>query len=60
MEHDEFAVRHGLQQCLELRLQHVDVAKSSDSLRKVRDLWQGVHILLDFARDVGIKDALVL
>jgi len=60
VEHDEFAVRHGLLQCLQLCLQHIDMPKGGDGLGEVRDLGQGVHVLFDLAHNVRVEDALIL
>jgi len=60
VEHDEFAIRHGLHQRLQLCLQHIDMPQGGDGLREVRDLGQSVHVLFDLAHNVGIEDALIL
>jgi len=58
VQHDEFAVGHGFAESLQLCLEHVDVGQGGDSLSKVRDLGESIHVVLDLADDVGIKDSL--
>ena len=58
VEHDEFAVCHGLAESLQFRLKHIEVAQGSDSLGEGCDLGEGIHVVFDLADDLWIEDAL--
>ena len=57
---DELQVTQRLFECGQLRLKLVQLADGCYGLVEVRDLWQGVHVFLDFADDLGIEGSLKL
>ena len=57
---DELQVTQRLFECGQLRLKLVQLADGCYGLVEVRDLWQGVHVLLDFADDLGVEGSLKL
>ena len=58
VEHDEFAVCHGLPESLQFCLKHIEVPQSGDSLGEGGDLGESVHVVFDLADDLWVEDAL--